>query len=190
MAAETTVDSRGCCESAPYVWLPFLLMARPAGGLRGARVSRLYSVGAAASWDTNGGRSASRPCFSAWPIRWCSSRSRLWCSARWSRFIAVQSGSLIPGMLFHATYNSLMLPRRSCRSISTRSTGGWPVAKSLCVDPCGGQLEYRTPIVIVAGVAGGWSPRVVPSLPDQATKEERLSDVRALQSQQLAGSVE
>ncbi|HEY4234775.1 MAG TPA: hypothetical protein VGM76_15175, partial [Lacipirellulaceae bacterium] len=54
-----------------------------------------------------------------------------------------------------------------------------------------GQLEYRLPLVIVTAIAAvgvlAWFHR----LPYQATKEEKLSDARALQSQHLvAGGVE
>jgi sodium transport system permease protein len=103
-------------------------------------------------------------------------------------YLAIQSDSLIPGMLFHATYNGLMLGAALIPQYSADLATRWPMAKSLLIDSRGGDTEYRLPVVAVTGLAAlailWWFHR----LPYRATKEERLSDARAHQSHHLVAS--
>ncbi len=103
-------------------------------------------------------------------------------------YVAVQTTSLIPAILFHASYNSIMLGLALAPQRLTQLAERWPALSSLVVEPLEGGLTYRLPVVIVAGLLSVgllvWFHR----LPYQATQEEQLSDARALQSQQLLGS--
>ena len=103
-------------------------------------------------------------------------------------YVAVQTTSLIPAILFHASYNSIMLGLALAPQRLTQLAERWPALASLVVEPQAGGLTYRLPVVIVAGLLSvgilAWFHR----LPYQATQEETLSDARALQSQQLLGT--
>jgi sodium transport system permease protein len=171
-------------ETAPYVWLPFLLMAvLPAFceeiAFRGFILSGLRHLGH--KW-------------------WAIALSAVFFGMAHSvvqqsiaaaalglviGYLAVQSGSLIPGMLFHTTYNGLML----ALALGPRHLGQWierwPAMSVLFDEAEPNVFSYRLPVAIGAGVAAAgvlwWFHR----LPFQATKEERLADARALQSQHL-----
>lgn len=100
-------------------------------------------------------------------------------------YLAVQTGSLVPCMLFHFTYNSLMFGTAQLAEATDR----WPALKSLVDQQAPGELMYRWPVVVVgAALAAGllaWFHR----LPHRVTEEEHLSDMRAQQTQHpLAGS--
>jgi sodium transport system permease protein len=101
-------------------------------------------------------------------------------------YIAVQSGSLIPGMLFHASYNGMMIGLSLLPELAESWFERLPALKLLVDEPEAHVFTYRMPVAIVAGVGAmgvlWWFHR----LPFQATKEERLEDARAHQSQQLA----
>ncbi len=92
-------------------------------------------------------------------------------------YIAVQSGSLVPGMLFHVTYNSLMF--------------AWPsIMTKLAPQQEPGELHFSWPVLVLT--AGGavllllWLHR----LPYLATREEQIGDARARQQHHpLAASV-
>jgi sodium transport system permease protein len=83
-------------------------------------------------------------------------------------YIAVQTGSLLPGMLFHVTYNALMF-------------SGQTIMTKLAPQQAPGELHYGWPLVAIA--AGGavvllmWLHR----LPYQATREEQIGEARARQ---------
>jgi sodium transport system permease protein len=189
LVAETQSISR-MLETAPYVWLPFLLMAvLPAVceeiAFRGFILSGLRHLGH--KWWAIG-LSAVFFGMAHTVVQQSIAAAALGAIIA---YIAIQSGSLIPGMLFHATYNSLMLAASLLPQHFDAINARWPAAKSLFIESTPGNFEFRLPVVIVAGVAStavlAWFHR----LPYQATKEETLSDARALQSQHLvAGSVE
>jgi sodium transport system permease protein len=92
-------------------------------------------------------------------------------------YIAVQTGSLVPCMLFHMTHNALMFASLHWPELAER----WPQAGRLYYEPMPNEIAYRWPVVLVCGAAGiallWWLHR----LPYQATKEEQLSDARARQ---------
>ncbi|MEX2091353.1 MAG: ABC transporter permease subunit/CPBP intramembrane protease [Pirellulales bacterium] len=184
--AETESMAR-MIASAPYVWLPFLLMAvLPAIceelAFRGFILSGLRHVGH--KW-------------------WAIALSAVFFGMAHTvvqqsiaaaalglviGYVAVQTTSLIPAILFHASYNSIMLGLALVPQRLTQLAERWPALASLVVEPQAGGLTYRLPVVIVTGLLSvgilAWFHR----LPYQATQEEKLSDARALQSQQLLGS--
>jgi sodium transport system permease protein len=94
-------------------------------------------------------------------------------------YVAVQTGSLIPCILFHVTYNSVMF--------ATAQLPAWsevqPVLKKLFEQPSTDQILYAWPITLICGMAAavllGWFRR----LPYQASREERISDARSRQAQ-------
>jgi sodium transport system permease protein len=83
-------------------------------------------------------------------------------------YVAVQTGSLLPGMLFHVTYNSLMF---AAPTILARFT---PSDSSAV-------LPYSWPVFAVAGVGAVLLLLWFHRLPYQATREEQISDAQARQ---------
>jgi sodium transport system permease protein len=189
LLAETQSIGR-MLQTAPYVWLPFLLMAvLPAIceeiAFRGFILSGLRHLGH--KWWAIG-LSAVFFGMAHTVVQQSITAAALGAIIA---YLAIQSGSLIPGMLFHATYNSLMLASSLLPQYFEQLNNRWPSAKSLFMEVAPGNYEYRLPIVIVAGVASAAVLAWFHRLPYQATKEETLSNARALQSQHLvAGSVE
>jgi len=189
LVAETQSIGR-MLQTAPYVWLPFLLMAvLPAIceeiAFRGFILSGLRHLGH--KWWAIG-LSAVFFGMAHTVVQQSISAAALGAIIA---YLAIQSGSLIPGMLFHATYNSLMLASSLLPQYFEQLNARWPSAKSLFREVAPDNYEYRLPIVIVAGIASAAVLAWFHRLPYQATKEETLSDARALQSQHLvAGSVE
>jgi sodium transport system permease protein len=177
-------------QTAPYIWLPFLLMAvLPAiceeVAFRGFILSGLRRLGH--KWWAI----ALSAVFFGMAHTVIQQSIAAAALGAVIAYLAIQSGSLVPGMLFHGTYNALMLASSLLPQYSADLAARWPVTRSLFIGSTPGDMEYRLPVVIVTGIAAvgvlAWFHR----LPYQATKEERLSDARALQSQHLvAGSVE
>jgi sodium transport system permease protein len=95
-------------------------------------------------------------------------------------YIAVQSGSLLPCILFHLTYNSLMFSTLKLPELADR----FPQLRGLFHQPTPDQIVYHWPVVLVCSLAAivplAWFQR----LPYQATKEERLTEARARQARQ------
>jgi sodium transport system permease protein len=93
-------------------------------------------------------------------------------------YVAVQTGSLVPCMLFHATYNGLGFASAFLPSL-TGTAPGWSVLYH-SNEP--GQILYNWPVVAIcmagAAVLFVWLHR----LPYQATREEQISDARARQT--------
>jgi sodium transport system permease protein len=92
-------------------------------------------------------------------------------------YIAVQTGSLVPCMLFHLTYNAFMLTSLKLPELTER----WPEWAVPFRRFAHGEIVYHWWVVAACGVASAallwWFQR----LPYQATKEEQLSDARARQ---------
>jgi sodium transport system permease protein len=83
-------------------------------------------------------------------------------------YIAVQTGSLIPGMLFHATYNSLMFVGPSLiEKVSPHRAPDAP--------------PYSWPILAVGAGAAAVLIYWLHRLPYQATREEQIGEARARQ---------
>jgi sodium transport system permease protein len=93
-------------------------------------------------------------------------------------YVAVQSGSIVPCILFHLTYNSLMFTTLKLSELTDR----FPQLASLIHQPTPDQIVYNWPVVAICSLAAlvplAWFQR----LPYQATKEERLSEARARQA--------
>jgi sodium transport system permease protein len=92
-------------------------------------------------------------------------------------YIAVQTGSLIPCMLFHVTYNSLALASPYWPTAAAR----WPGLADLFTETAPGQILFNWPVVALC-LAAAIVPLVwLRRLPYQATREEQISDARARQ---------
>ncbi|MEX2315596.1 MAG: ABC transporter permease subunit/CPBP intramembrane protease [Pirellulales bacterium] len=101
-------------------------------------------------------------------------------------YIAVQTSSLIPCILFHMTYNSLMIVAERWPEFIQR----WPTLDVLVQQAGPNQAYYPWYIVVICAIFAAALLNWFHRLPYLATKEERLSDARARQSQQpLVGSV-
>jgi sodium transport system permease protein len=100
-------------------------------------------------------------------------------------YVAVQTTSLVPAILFHASYNSLMLAIGLSPQFIGYLRERWPNMMSLLVEGDAEGVTYRMPVVIASAVLSLILLRWLHRLPYQATQEEVLSDARALQSQQL-----
>ncbi|HEY4233605.1 MAG TPA: ABC transporter permease subunit/CPBP intramembrane protease, partial [Lacipirellulaceae bacterium] len=117
-------------QTAPYVWLPFALMAvLPAIceeiAFRGFILSGLRRLGH--KWWAIG-LSAVFFGLAHTVVQQSIAAAALGAVIA---YLAIQSGSLIPGMLFHATYNSLMLGSSLLPQSSAELESRWPAAKSL-----------------------------------------------------------
>jgi hypothetical protein len=101
-------------------------------------------------------------------------------------YVAVQSTSLLPAFLFHATYNSLMIGLALAPQQINRLAERWPNAAEFIFEQNAVGHTYRTPVVILAALLSAGLLAWFHRLPYQATKEEALSDARAaLQSPEL-----
>jgi len=92
-------------------------------------------------------------------------------------YIAVQTGSLVPCVLFHLTYNALMFATPTLPQLAQQR----PLLAKLFHEAAPGQVLYNWPVVAICAAAA-----VVPfvwlhRLPYQATREEQISDARARQ---------
>src|SRR3954453_2943302 len=92
-------------------------------------------------------------------------------------YIAVQTGNLIPGMLFHMTYNALGFATALLPDLAKQHPG-W---SSLFYEPVPGQILYNWPVLAICAAAA-----IVPivwlhRLPYLATREEQIYDARARQ---------
>jgi sodium transport system permease protein len=94
-------------------------------------------------------------------------------------YISVQSGSLIPCILFHLTYNSLMFTTLRLPEFA----GRYPQLAAWYHQPTTDQIVYNWPVVVTCTLLAlaplAWFQR----LPYQATKEERITEARARQAQ-------
>lgn len=93
-------------------------------------------------------------------------------------YLAVQTGSLVPCILFHMTYNSLMLLSTRWPELLSHA----PALKVLVAEGEAGGLEYNWPVLATCSVLAvgllAWFQR----LPFHATREETLSVARSRQS--------
>jgi sodium transport system permease protein len=101
-------------------------------------------------------------------------------------YIAVQTGSLVPCMVFHLAYNGLMFVALKLPEWAQDQ----PALGSLFHQPAADEIVYNWPVVVVCAIAAmavlAWFNR----LPYQATREEQIGAARARQPHpSLAGSV-
>jgi sodium transport system permease protein len=104
-------------------------------------------------------------------------------------FLAIQTGHLVPSMLFHLTYNSLML-------LSSRwaewlpSTAERPaVLRWVFHEVAPGQFLYGPVVVVVCSIFAGGVFLWLHRLPYQRTEEERIQELRDRQLRQPARDV-
>jgi sodium transport system permease protein len=165
-------------ETAPYAWLPYVLLAvLPALceelAFRGFVLSGLRHLGS--KWWAIG-LSAAFFGMAHTVLQQSLSAVALGFVIG---YVAVQTGSLVPCILFHLTYNTLMLATLKLPELTER----WPEWAAPIQQLAPGEVIYRWPIVAVSGAASvvllWWLHR----LPYQATKEEQISEARARQPQ-------
>jgi sodium transport system permease protein len=93
-------------------------------------------------------------------------------------YIAVQTGTIIPCMLFHATYNALGFVAAAYLPQFTETR---PLLWRFIHEPAAGQILYSWHIVAITLLAAAilllWFRR----LPYQATREEQITDARSRQ---------
>ncbi len=103
-------------------------------------------------------------------------------------YLAVQTGSLIPCMLFHMTYNGLTLGAAQLAQSATE-TGDWSTLGYLMRTEPNGEVLYHWPVLVVAAVLAAGVLAWLHRLPHRVTQEELLDEARARQSHHpLAGS--
>jgi sodium transport system permease protein len=92
-------------------------------------------------------------------------------------YVAVQTGSLIPCILFHLTYNGLMFATAKLFEMSQEQPG-WSLPLE---QPAPGVVVYSWPVVAICSLVSlalfAWLHR----LPYQATREEEINEARARQ---------
>jgi sodium transport system permease protein len=172
-------------KSAPYPWLPFVLMAvLPAVceelAFRGFVLSGLRHLGSK-SWAI--GLTAVFFGMAHGVIQQSLAAAAVGVVLG---YIAVQTGSLLPCILFHATYNGLMFGAALLHEVAK----DWPQWAAPFYEPSPGEIVYNWPVVAVCGLLS-IAPLVwLHRLPYQATREEQISEARARQPQHpLAASV-
>jgi len=172
-------------ETAPYWWLPYLLLTLlPAIceelAFRGVVLSGLRRLGS--KWWAIGlsavffgmAHTVLQQSLSAAAVGFALG------------YIAVQTGSLVPCMLFHLTYNCAMFATLKLPELAEKQ----PELNMLYRQLAPGEIIYTWPVVALCGVAALVPLVWLYRLPYQATKEEQLSDARSRQPQHpLATSV-
>jgi sodium transport system permease protein len=93
-------------------------------------------------------------------------------------YIAVQTGSLIPCMLFHVSYNALMFATPFWPQFAAER----PVLGELFHEVAPGQILYNWPVVVACGAGAALLLMWLRQLPYQATREEQITDARARQA--------
>jgi sodium transport system permease protein len=97
-------------------------------------------------------------------------------------YIAVQTGSLIPCILFHCVYNGLGIGLSEASEQLQEAVQRWPALGWLFQEPAANQTVYPWYITVACALAAAgllvWFHR----LPYLATREERISDARARQA--------
>ncbi|MFH1267961.1 MAG: CPBP family intramembrane glutamic endopeptidase, partial [Planctomycetota bacterium] len=98
--------------------------------------------------------------------------------------IAVQTGSVFPGILFHLIHNTLqLLAAQASEQITPRLIDRWP-ALGWLVSPSGDGMLYRWPVVALSGLAAFailvWFGRL--SYPKSSEEERYEALLRASES--------
>jgi sodium transport system permease protein len=92
-------------------------------------------------------------------------------------YIAVQTGSLVPCMLFHATYNGLIFATQFWPGLAQQR----PAIGKLFYETAPGEIVFNWPVTLLCLVAAMVPLLWLRRLPYQATREEQISDARARQ---------
>jgi sodium transport system permease protein len=163
-------------ETAPYAWLPYVLMALlPAIceelAFRGFVLSGLRHLGS--KWWAIG-LSAVFFGMAHGVIQQSISAAALGIVIG---YIAVQTGSLVPCILFHLTYNAMMFGAMNLPGLAEERPG----LRMLFDTSQPGQFVYNWPVVAICFAAALVPLFWLYQLPYQASKEESISDARARQ---------
>jgi sodium transport system permease protein len=170
-------------QSAPYPWLPYVLMALlPAFceelAFRGFVLSGLRHVGSK-RWAI--GLTAVFFGIAHGVIQQSLAAATVGLVIG---YVAVQAGSLVPCILFHATYNGLMFATAWLSDVS-RDWSDWAVPFRQLAP---GELVYRWPVVLAGAFISLLLLRWLHRLPYQATREEQINEARARQHHTLAAT--
>jgi sodium transport system permease protein len=173
-------------QTAPWPWLPYVLvMVLPAIceelAFRGYVLSGLRHLGS--KWWAIGLSAVFFGIAHTMVIQQSMSAAALGLVLG---YLAVQTGSLVPCMVFHLAYNGLMFVALKLPEWAQQH----PALGSLFHQPAADEIVYNWPVVVACALAAmavlAWFNR----LPYQATREEQISDARARQPHpSLAGSV-
>jgi sodium transport system permease protein len=173
-------------QTAPWPWLPYvLMMVLPAIceelAFRGYVLSGLRHLGS--KWWAIGLSAVFFGIAHTMVIQQSMSAAALGLVLA---YLAVQTGSLVPCMVFHLAYNGLMFAALKLPEWAQDQ----PALGSLFHQPAADEIVYNWPVVVVCALAAmavlTWFSR----LPYQATREEQISDARARQPHpSLAGGV-
>jgi sodium transport system permease protein len=163
-------------SKAPYPWLPFVLMAAlPAVceelAFRGFVLSGLRHLGSK-SWAI--GLTAVLFGIAHGIIQQSLAAAAMGLVIG---YIAVQTGSLVPCMLFHLTYNGLMFSTLLLPGLAESQ----PAWSRLLVQPSPGVIIYNWLVVAMCGLLSLAPLYWLHRLPYQATKEEQISEARSRQ---------
>jgi sodium transport system permease protein len=163
-------------KTAPYPWLPFVLMSvLPALceelAFRGFVLSGLRHLGSK-SWAI--GLTAVFFGMAHGVIQQSLSAAAVGVVLG---YIAVQTGSLVPCILFHATYNGLMFGGALLHDVAR----DWPQWAVPFYEPSPGEIVYHWPVVAVCALISIGPLVWLHRLPYQATREEQISEARARQ---------
>ncbi len=172
-------------KKAPYAWMPFVLMAAlPALceelAFRGFVLSGLRHLGSK-RWAI--GLSAVFFGIAHGIIQQSLAAAAV---GMVLGYVAVQTGSLVPCILFHLTYNGLMFATVKLSDVAR----DWPAWVVPFHQPAPDVIVYNWPVVVVCGLGSFMLLRWLHRLPYQATREEQISEARARQPHHsLAASV-
>ena len=92
-------------------------------------------------------------------------------------YLAVQTGCLIPCMLFHVTYNGVMFATQLWPQLLNRQ----PEFTRLVYKTSTSEVLYRWPVIAVCAAGATVLILWLRRLPYQSTREEQISDARARQ---------
>jgi sodium transport system permease protein len=98
-------------------------------------------------------------------------------------FLAIQTSSLVPCMLFHMTYNGLMFFSTQWTELAGDTITKSSAVRWVLTEIAPGQAGYNRPLVIVCTLLVGCLLYWLQRLPYEQTKEERLQELRARQQQ-------
>jgi sodium transport system permease protein len=163
-------------KSAPYPWLPYVLMAiLPAIceelAFRGFILSGLRHLGS--KWWAIGLTAV----FFGMAHGLIQQSMSAAAMGMVIGYIAVQTGSLLPCILFHVSYNALMF----AIPFLPQFAADRPMFGRLFHEVAPGQILYNWPVLIACGAGSALLLMWLRQLPYQATREEQIQDARARQ---------
>jgi sodium transport system permease protein len=101
-------------------------------------------------------------------------------------YLAVQTGSLLPGVLFHMTHNALgVLSGQLKPELLQR----WPALSWMVDDPSGESFLYRWPVIVLGALLGLMILLWFRQLPHARTREEALQQAIEHNDPQLAADL-